>query len=48
MIYHYQELFDALYADFKKPSSEVILAEMLGVKREIAHAKSNLASWMKP
>jgi len=21
---------------------------MLGVKREIAHAKSNLASWMKP
>ena len=48
MLDHKQELFDALYADFKKPSSEVIIAEMLGVKREIAHAKSNLASWMKP
>ena len=48
MLDHKQELFDALYADFKKPSSEVILAEMLGVKREIAHAKSNLSSWMKP
>ncbi len=48
MLDHKQELFDALFADFKKPSSEVILAEMLGVKREIAHAKSHLSAWMKP
>jgi aldehyde dehydrogenase (NAD+) len=31
MISHKKELFDALYDDFKKPSSEVILAELLGV-----------------
>ena len=48
MISHKQELFDALFEDFKKPSSEVILAELLGVKREIDHVCKHLKSWMKP
>ena len=48
MLSHKQELYDALYADFKKPSSEVVIGELLGVKREIAHIISNLKSWMKP
>ena len=48
MLSHKQDLFDALYDDFKKPSSEVIIGELLGVKREIEHIISNLSSWMKP
>jgi aldehyde dehydrogenase (NAD+) len=45
---HKNELCDALYADFKKPASEVVIAEMLGVKREINHTIKHLKSWMKP
>ena len=48
MLSHKQDLFDALFADFKKPSSEVIIGELLGVKREIAHIITHLKSWMKP
>ncbi len=48
MLSHKQELYDALYADFKKPSSEVVIGELLGVKREIGHIVSHLKSWMKP
>ncbi len=48
MLAHKQELYDALYADFKKPSSEVVIGELLGVKREIAHIISHLKLWMKP
>ena len=48
MLSHKQDLYDALYADFKKPSSEVVIGELLGVKREIAHIISHLKSWMKP
>jgi aldehyde dehydrogenase (NAD+) len=48
MLSHKQELYDALFADFKKPSSEVVIGELLGVKREIAHIISHLKSWMKP
>jgi aldehyde dehydrogenase (NAD+) len=48
MLAHQQELFDALYQDFRKPSSEVIIAELLGVKREIDHMIKHIRSWMKP
>lgn len=48
MLLHKQGLYDALFADFKKPSSEVVIGELLGVKREISHVISNLKSWMKP
>jgi aldehyde dehydrogenase (NAD+) len=37
-----------MYQDFKKPASEVVIAEMLGVKREINHTIKHLKSWMKP
>jgi len=45
---HKSDLCDALYQDFKKPASEVVIAEMLGVKREINHTIKHLKSWMKP
>lgn len=45
---HKSDLCDALYQDFKKPASEVLIAEMLGVKREINHTIKHLKSWMKP
>ncbi len=48
MLDHQQDLFDALYQDFRKPTSEVIIGELLGVKREIDHMVANLRSWMKP
>lgn len=48
LMQHKNELCDALYADFKKPASEVVIAEMLGVKREINHTIKHLKSWMKP
>jgi aldehyde dehydrogenase (NAD+) len=48
LMQHRDELCDALYADFKKPASEVVIAEMLGVKREINHTIKHLKSWMKP
>jgi len=48
MLSHKNELYDALFADFKKPSSEVVIGELLGVKREIAHIISHLKSWMQP
>jgi aldehyde dehydrogenase (NAD+) len=48
MLAHQQDLFDALFQDFRKPSSEVIIAELLGVKREIDHMIKHIKSWMKP
>ena len=48
LIEHKSDLCDALYQDFKKPASEVVIAEMLGVKREINHTIKHLKAWMKP
>jgi aldehyde dehydrogenase (NAD+) len=48
LMQHKEDLCNALYADFKKPASEVVIAEMLGVKREINHTIKHLKSWMKP
>jgi aldehyde dehydrogenase (NAD+) len=48
LMQHKNDLCDALYTDFKKPASEVVIAEMLGVKREIQHTVKHLKSWMKP
>lgn len=45
---HKDEICSAMYSDFKKPASEVILAELMGINREIDHTISNLSSWMKP
>lgn len=48
LMQHKEDLCEALYVDFKKPASEVVIAEMLGVKREINHTIKHLKSWMKP
>ena len=48
MLAHQNELFDALFQDFRKPTSEVIIAELLGVKREIDHMVKHVNAWMKP
>ena len=48
LLQHKEELCDVMYKDFKKPASEVVIAEMLGVKREINHTIKHLKSWMKP
>ena len=41
-------IHDALYADFRKPSEEVDLTEIMPVLLEIQHAAKHLADWMKP
>ena len=48
LLQHKEELCDVMYQDFKKPASEVVIAEMLGVKREINHTIKHLKSWIKP
>ncbi|MEY2792620.1 MAG: hypothetical protein RJA76_612 [Bacteroidota bacterium] len=45
---HQDEICQAMYDDFKKPSSEVLIAEIFGIKHEINHAISSLKSWMSP
>jgi len=45
---HQNEICEAMFADFKKPASEVILAELMGIKREIDHTVSKLKAWIRP
>ncbi len=45
---HDSDIKTALYADFKKPASEVDLAEILPVTAEIKHALSHLNNWVQP
>ena len=40
------DIIAALYADFRKPESEVRLTEILPVLQEIAHTKRHLKGWM--
>lgn len=42
------DIIGALYADFKKPESEVRLTELFPVYQEISHARRHLRSWMRP
>lgn len=42
------DLYKAMYADFKKPRAEVDLSEILHVNTEIKHAIKHLKQWMKP
>ncbi len=39
---------DALYADFKKPSAEVDITEIIPVLEAIRDIKANLKRWMMP
>ncbi len=43
-----EDLYKAMYADFKKPRAEVDLSEILHVNTEIKHAIKHLKQWMKP
>lgn len=45
---HEEQLYEALYADFKKPREEVKLTEIFPVLQEIRHTLSHLKGWMKP
>ncbi len=45
---HTDNLYEAAYADFKKPKGEVDLAEILPVCAEANDAISHLKKWMKP
>lgn len=42
------KLNDAIYKDFKKPKTEVVLSEYLQVISHIKYIKKHLKSWMKP
>ena len=48
LLEHQEEIFQAMYADFKKPSSEVLIGEIFAIKHEIDHTISNLKTWMAP
>jgi aldehyde dehydrogenase (NAD+) len=43
-----QKIYDALYADFKKPQSETDLTEIYYATTEIKHALRHLRDWMRP
>lgn len=48
VIAHTEDWYRAAYDDFKKPSGEVDLAEILPICVEANDAISNLKNWMKP
>lgn len=48
MFAHQSELEKAMYDDFRKPSAEVGLAELMTVNGEIKHTVKNLKRWMRP
>lgn len=43
-----EHIYQALYADFQKPSAEVDITEIYVVTTEIKHAIRHLKKWMKP
>lgn len=45
---HEKDILEAMYKDFKKPASEVLLAEIFGIKHEIDQIINSLSDWMKP
>lgn len=45
---HQEEICKAMYDDFRKPASEVLIAEIFAIKHEINHTISSLKSWMSP
>lgn len=44
---HRQALYDAVWADFRKPAAEFEITEMQLVLNEIAHATKHLRKWMR-
>ncbi|MBX7059932.1 MAG: aldehyde dehydrogenase family protein [Leptospirales bacterium] len=45
---HRDDIHAALQSDFRKPSTETDLSEILVVTSEIKHARRHLADWMRP
>ena len=43
-----EEIYQACFADFKKPATEVDLTEITPVLAEIKHCEKNLRQWMRP
>lgn len=48
MLNHQSELEKAMYDDFRKPTAEVGLGELMAVNAEIKHIIKNLKRWMRP
>lgn len=48
VVAHEADIKQAMYADFCKPSAEVMLGELMALNAEIRHTVSNLKRWMKP
>ncbi|WP_234734085.1 aldehyde dehydrogenase family protein [Tellurirhabdus bombi] len=45
---HLDDIQNALYADFKKPASEVLIGEISALTGELNHTIKHLKQWMKP
>ncbi len=45
---HEQDIFDALYADFRKPELESFVTEVGFVEQELRLVMSNINKWIKP
>ncbi|SOD81434.1 aldehyde dehydrogenase family protein [Spirosoma fluviale] len=45
---HEAEIQQAMYDDFRKPSAEVSLGELMALHAEIKHTIRHLKTWMKP
>ncbi|MFD1820713.1 aldehyde dehydrogenase (NAD+) [Pseudarcicella hirudinis] len=43
-----EKIQEAIFLDFKKHPSEVIIGELMGVNGEIKHLIKNLRTWMRP
>ena len=48
LVSHQEEIKRVMYADFRKPAVEVVLAEIFAITGEIKFVCKNLSSWMKP
>ncbi|GAB3639850.1 aldehyde dehydrogenase family protein [Spirosoma arcticum] len=48
MLSHQADLEKAMYDDFRKPTAEVGLGELMAVNAEIKHIIKNLKRWMSP
>lgn len=45
---HKAAIQQALYDDFRKPASEVVIGELMAIQAEIKHTVRHLKQWMKP
>lgn len=48
LVDHEKGLLDALYEDLQKDPTESFMAEILGLRIELKHAKKNLPKWLTP